>query len=336
MDILDQRPWPARALDHLEARGEVLAPLGYLYAIGARLRRRVRKSTPLVSPPLSVTVGNLRVGGTGKTPVVADLAVRWQKEGRKVAVASRGYRAASGGDEPGWLRDQLGIPVYLGADRAASFAQACSDGVEVLLLDDAFQSSVRAAVQLVIVLDRDIDRPPRVLPAGPAREGAETLQRAHAVLVRSEDGTWPPTPADRWRYQRFAEKVCGGRAFAFRLRPDALVDTDDNEVATSRLRRPVVLASGLARPESFERSAQRMGLRPVASVRLADHAAFDAREMKRIANAMREYEARTLVCPEKNFRRLTSMPTGWTTLGLRAKLEWDRDPLELLAALIGD
>jgi tetraacyldisaccharide 4'-kinase len=343
MVVLDRRPKATRLLDALDAAapggfGAWLAPLGALYARAARLRRRLAPARPLPCAPPSIGIGNLRVGGCGKTPLVAALGRQLQARGLRVAVLTRGYGAQRGGDEPHWLQGELGAPVLRDGDRSRGFAQAAAGGAQVVLLDDALQCGVVATVLLVVVLDRDLRIPPRPLPAGPAREGADALRRAQMVLIRVEEDPWPPTAVQHDAYARWAAQACGGRAFPFRLAPASLVSPAGVELALARGRElgAVVLASGLARPRSFERDARRAGLDPVASLRLADHAlptARDARALTLLADAL---GAGAIVCPEKNHARLAALALARPLYRLRARIEWaGEDPAERVAQAAG-
>lgn len=334
MDILDRRPWAVRTLDRLDAGDApvgalALTPLSALYALGARANRWLRRPRRLPEPPRTVAVGNLRVGGTGKTPVVADLAARWAATGASVAVVTRGYRADGGGDEPEWIAAESGARMVVDADRARGVARAAAEGAEVVLLDDAFQTPVDPSVRLCLVLDRDLRRPPRCLPAGPAREGRSALRRADALLVRVEGDPWPVTPAQRHRYAVAAADACGGRAFAFRLVGQGLRDPQGAPASDPGR---VLLVSGLARPESFETTCRRWGLRAVASVRFEDHYRPQAGDAELLAEWVQRSGARAVVCPEKNLERLVPLVDGVPLLALRADLEWDEDPLPRLLA----
>lgn len=339
MVIVDRRPLPARVLDILDSTGSggLVFPLGLLagaYAAGAALRQRFRAARPLPELPPSIGVGNLRVGGTGKTPVVASLAATLRARGLHVGVVTRGYRAAGGGDEPGWLGQQTQGPVVRDADRWRGFQSATLQGAQVVLLDDALQCGVVPTALLAIALDRDRVRPPRPLPVGPAREGLGALRRADALLVRVEEDPWPVTPAQRWEYDAWAARACGGRCFPFRLMPADLIDPDGAPVALSRARGlgRVVLVSGLARPVSFERDAQRAGLDVVGSLRLADHARPGPREFQTANRLVADLSAAAIVCPEKTHARLASVALAAPLWRLRSVVVWaGADPASVLA-----
>jgi len=329
MNILDRRSWPARALDRLDdpglTWGGVIAPLGLVYAAGVALSQ-LRPARPLPIPPFSIAVGNLRVGGTGKTPVVEDLARRLKEGGLEVAILSRGYRSGGGGDEPDWLRQRAGVPVILGPDRAASARQAEELGAQVVLLDDGLQSRHRARLRLALVLDRDCVSFPRPLPAGPAREGRHGLSRADAIAIRVESDPWPPTPTQWATYADWSWQRGVRGCFAFRLQPQDVLGPAGEKKSLGQLAQSgrLLLVSGLARPASFERDALRAGLPAVASLRLSDHTQFGPREAQWIEELVTRTGARGILCPEKNRERMQSLSLTQPVYALRSVVEWDR------------
>jgi tetraacyldisaccharide 4'-kinase len=319
MIVNDARPWPDRMLAYLDGSPDstlatVLSGPAALWVAGARLKRLVQPDVALPGRVPTLGIGNLRVGGSGKTPVVEDLGVRLAAEGERVAVLTRGYRADTGGDEPGWL-EGAGLHVFADADRRRGLARAEAAGATRILLDDALQTRHRPRWTVAIVLERDLARPPRALPAGPAREGSEGLDRADAILVRREgvDGG-----------------NLDGRRLGFRLSASSLTDSA-GVVADPPAGRPLLL-SGLARPESFEADAMRFGVDPAGSWREADHWAPRDDSAERIGSFAKRCGAAWVLVPEKNLERATSIPLDLPVRALSSRIEWDEgaDPLHWL------
>jgi tetraacyldisaccharide 4'-kinase len=185
-----------------EARGAaLLAPLAALYGALTRLRRRAYDLGLLhqygVGSPV-VVVGNLTVGGTGKTPLVAWLARALHSRGYRVGILSRGYgsraRAArlvaphvawqEVGDEPLLLAQSTGCLTAVGADRVAAGRLLSANGVNVIVSDDGLQHLRLAADCRIVVVDGERGfGNGRLLPAGPLREPVAELARADAVVV---------------------------------------------------------------------------------------------------------------------------------------------------------
>lgn len=181
-------------------RGGWLAPLGWLYGLLAGLRRRAFQGGLLRryrSSRTVVVVGNLTVGGTGKTPLILWLAERLSLRGHRVGVVSRGYGrrsleprrvvpadpAAEVGDEPALIARRRLAPVAVGADRGAAVRLLEAD-CDLILSDDGLQHYALERDAEIVVLDgaRGLGNGRR-LPAGPLREGAGRLEEVDAVVV---------------------------------------------------------------------------------------------------------------------------------------------------------
>ena len=181
-----------------------LTPLAWLYGriVAARRgafesgRRRVSRAGAAV-----IVVGNLTVGGTGKTPMVAWLAWQLGALGRKVGIASRGYGSAHSGtqlvdssadwrtfgDEPVLLQRRTGVPVVVDADRVAAAQRLVTLGADVIVCDDGLQHLRLARDFELVVIDgaRGLGNG-RLLPAGPLREPAARLGAVDAVIINGE------------------------------------------------------------------------------------------------------------------------------------------------------
>jgi tetraacyldisaccharide 4'-kinase len=181
--------------------GALLAPLAALYGGVMRLRRRAYELGLLprygIGSPV-VVVGNLTVGGTGKTPLVAWLARELQTRGYRVGIVSRGYgsgaRAArlvtaqatwrEVGDEPLWLAQSTGCLTAVGADRVAAGRLLSAEGVNVIVSDDGLQHLRLVPDCRIVVVDGErLFGNGRLLPAGPLREPISELSKADAVVV---------------------------------------------------------------------------------------------------------------------------------------------------------
>lgn len=168
----------------------LLAPAAWLYgcAIALRNRRFDRHAAASHAAPVPViSVGNLTVGGVGKTPMVIELVHRLIALGRRPAVLTRGYGARPGraADEVLELRSALpDTPVVVDADRVRGAAAAALQGADVVVLDDGFQHRrLRRDLDLVLVDALNPWGGGRLLPAGRLREPLASLRRAHAVII---------------------------------------------------------------------------------------------------------------------------------------------------------
>lgn len=183
--MLVERLWYERSA--VAAAGRVaLTPLSWLFGAGVRLRNTLYDAGRLHSSAAAIpvaSVGNLTVGGTGKTPFVAFLANRLKAAGGTPAIVMRGF-----GDDEWRTYEQLspGVAVVVDPDRVSGVARAVADGADVAILDDAFQHRrIKRDADLVLLsADRELEAMP-LLPAGPRREPFSALRRASlAVVVR--------------------------------------------------------------------------------------------------------------------------------------------------------
>ncbi len=162
----------------------LLSPLSALFAVVVRMRNSLYDSRllPVRSPRLrSLSVGNLTVGGTGKTPIASWLATQLQSRGAHPAVVLRGY----GDDEPlVHARLTPEIPIVVNANRYEAIERAAAAGADVVVLDDGFQHRGVARTVDVVLISADFpDGPKRMLPTGPFREPSTALRRASLVIV---------------------------------------------------------------------------------------------------------------------------------------------------------
>lgn len=329
---------------------QCLAPLAWAYeaAVRARNRRYDRPgATQRVSLPV-LSVGNLVVGGTGKTPTVAWLASRLVATGARPAIVSRGYGGRAGrgpllvsvgdgprcaarvcGDEPFLLaRTVRGAVVIVGADRLHGAELARAHGAGSVVLDDGFQHR-RLARDLDIVL-LDAEQPfgnGRLLPAGPLREPLEALARADVlVLTRAREARVPPEVQSAVEAHRPGIPVL--RASFRRV---GFVDAAGLPVDAPRR---AVAFCGIARPASFRTELEAAGVEIAWFRTFADHHPFRARELRALADAARRAEGR-LVTTEKDLARLAATwpgdPAG-APLALRIELVV-HDPEPLLDAV---
>lgn len=228
----------------------------------------------------AISIGNLSVGGTGKTPFAAHVAAELRERGARPAIVLRGY----GGDEP-LVHATLnpGVPVVVSADRVAGVARARILGADVAVLDDAFQH--RRAQRLVDVVLVSADRwtdARRLLPAGPWRESARALRRATMAVVTRKAAS--PEDAERVREALIAVApslpVAVAHLMAGELRQAA--GPGSQPVSTLQGARVHVIAA-IGDPTAFLRQLEASGAIVAGTAIYPDHHPFTENEVTRIA-----------------------------------------------------
>jgi tetraacyldisaccharide 4'-kinase len=281
--------------------------LSALYAAAVRRRReryaarpdlRLRLRRPVIS------IGNLAVGGRGKTPLAAAVARMLLERGERPAILSRGYGRAAreagavvvsdaagiradlarAGDEPLMLARQLpGVAVVVCADRYVAGRLAEHHlGATVHVLDDGFQHlRLERDLDLLIVGREDVERP-RTLPGGRLREPLDTIVAADAVLT--EDDAVEVTAR-------------GMELRVFRLRRQGQFDAD-------RKGEPALAVAGIARPARFFDDLRAHGWNIVATAAFADHHRYSPRDIARLEADASRAGAGRMVTTEKDYVRL--------------------------------
>jgi tetraacyldisaccharide 4'-kinase len=251
----------------------VLEPAAWLYGRAAAARRRW--TTPWHAPVPVVCVGNLVVGGAGKTPVALSLAQRLGERGRRVHMLSRGYggrlagpvlvdpaqhSADDVGDEPLLLAEVA--PCWVARDRVAGAKAAIAAGADLLLLDDGFQNPTIAKDLSLVVVDGGYGfGNGRLLPAGPLREPlAEGLARADAIVLMGDDAAGAAT------------MLGGTPLLRARLVPEQTADVAG---------RAVIALAGIGRPEKFFATLEEAGARLVRTYSFPDHHRYREDELAR-------------------------------------------------------
>jgi tetraacyldisaccharide 4'-kinase len=265
-----------------------LAPGEVLYRASVAVREALYDAGIFAShDPLLpvVSVGNVTVGGTGKTPVAAWIASELIERGARPAIVLRGY----GEDEP-LVHTRLNptVPVIVAADRVAGIARARDAGATVAVLDDAFQHrQVSRAADVVLVSADRWSPTPRLLPAGPWREPIEALRRATIILVSRKAARDAEVDAVNDALAAVAPHVPRSTV---RLAPDELrraapSNGDARRPLTDIAGRDVRVITAIGDPRAFVRQIELLGGRVVADLH-PDHHHFEAAEIARFAGSI--------------------------------------------------
>lgn len=314
-----------------------MSALSAVYGGVARLRRswyarrphaRVRLPRPVVS------VGNLVVGGSGKTPVVESLARTLVRLGHRPAILSRGYGRTTGagdlvivsdggaplvpveqsGDEPQMLaRNLTGVPVVVCADRYRAGRAAIEQfDATVLILDDGFQHvRLERTLDLLVMTPSDLND--QVLPAGRLREPVAAARVAHAVLVYGEAS------------EATAVGAAAGVARTFVVRSHYASLTLHGGGALPPDHRRVIAVAGIARPRRFFDAVRRQGHDVARECVFRDHHWFTAADVRHVEQLAASLHADLIVTTAKDAVRLgrhaRDFTRPWAILPMSARIE---------------
>ncbi|MBN2416117.1 tetraacyldisaccharide 4'-kinase [bacterium] len=312
-----KKKWPALLLLPLSLLFGLTVKLRhFLYDSG--LRRRFRPPVPVIS------VGNITVGGTGKTPLVILLAGILRERGYAPAVISRGYGrrsrgtvvvsdgqsvladSAAGGDEPVLMARRLrGVPVVVGSDRAAAARYAAAAfSPDLLILDDAFQH--RAIDRDCDVIAIDALNPAGngfMLPAGPLRDSFSRLKKAdQVILTRTEQAK------DTGRICGRIETITGTPPLRAAHRPGRFVPCSGDPAGSALpAGHAVYCFAGIGNPDSFLDTVERTGMRVAGHTSFPDHHWYSAADLAKLAGRAEAAGGATLVTTEKDAMRLETL-----------------------------
>ena len=317
----------------------VLFGLSKVFLIIVKGRRWLYEARIIRDHPLGVqviTVGNLTVGGTGKTPVVEKFARVLTDQGRKVAILSRGYRSKpppltqrwknklllqdevvpprvvsdgkslllnseDAGDEPYMLASNLkDVVVLTDKDRVKSGRYAIEQfGCDTLLLDDGFQYWKLAGRRRDIVLV-DAQQPfgnEHLLPRGTLREPPEHIRRADTIFITKSDGE---TAGLRARIRKHNPSAGIIECVHWPLFFEDVFNPDQREQIGWLKGKKVATLSGIAQPESFEQSLLQQGAELVYTKRFADHHRFNQQEILNTINRAKKRRADVILTTQKD------------------------------------
>jgi tetraacyldisaccharide 4'-kinase len=288
----------------------LLWPLSLLYGVGVRARVWLYANRWFKQKRLNATVisvGNLTVGGTGKTPMVIWLAEKFLSDGKRVAILSRGYRGAIGtSDEIELMKFRLRGRVSFGVGKnrfAEGHRIESQQSIDVFLLDDGFQH-LQLARDLNILL-MDASRPlagELLLPAGRLREPVAAMSRANLIIfTRAEtaSGTLEAIgKLDQYPVFAASTRLLGFRRFGGEITPLSV-----NEIGPG----PFFAFCGLGNPDAFFRDLENWGLAVCGQALFPDHHRYTQRDILEVKRAGKQAGANALVTTEKDAQNLGAL-----------------------------
>ncbi|MBN1384993.1 MAG: tetraacyldisaccharide 4'-kinase [Elusimicrobia bacterium] len=307
---------------------KILYPFSFLYLLFFNILQSIKKAGQKRLPCKVISVGNITVGGTGKTPTVIYLAELLKKMNKSICVVSRGYKSEIdsaytstevgivtdgkkmflgpriAGDEPCLIARTLKeVPVVVGKSRYKAGLLASSKfNSEILILDDGFQHlNLFREVDIVCINALNPFGNNFLLPAGHLREPIKNIKRATAFIITRCD----KVPADKIqmieetirKYKKDALIFHG--FFSKRILNRSGVNVD----VSSLYGKNVIAVSGIAIPDDFENTLEEMGLKLLLHRKYPDHYFFKDKDIKRYYNDAAEFQA-VIITTAKDASRL--------------------------------
>jgi len=286
----------------------LLQPLGLLYALATRVRAKLYQSGLLRNgrlPGIVISVGNLTVGGTGKTPMVLWIAERLSAEGHRPAILTRGYggfrqggpAGPSDADEVALLRQRLNgrAQFGIGKNRYKNGLALAKDGAEWFILDDGLQHLELHRDVDIILLDSTNPFGGGLLPAGRSREPRSALARADVVVITRTTHA----PALETLVRRFTNAPI----FYAQAQLSSIVPVPSPAAALSEPERrqlKVFAFCGVGNPAAFFDDLRTWGFTLMGSRGFTDHHRYSAEEVHALNRVASAAGANCLMCTEKD------------------------------------
>lgn len=324
-----------------------LLSLGYSALI--RLRNIWYSTIPGVTHQADcpvISVGNITVGGTGKTPMTIKLARMCSEKGRQAGIILRGYKGGelddtAGGHKQARTSDEAMLlkrhcpeaKIFIEADRVAAAREATKFGCNAIVLDDGFQHRrLKRALDIVLIDSTQPFGHGYVLPRGLLREPLGSLRRAHLIVLTRSDCI---DISARALIVRSIRKYAGDipvlmsehRIIGFGDLEGRPVTVEDPKVMQA------VIFAGIANFESFRHSVEQLGIHVVAAYQYPDHHAYSSEEIDGLVQTAANVEANVLLTTEKDAVKLSGRwpIQGCRVLVLRLEMQLTGDSEQVLA-----
>lgn len=297
--------------------GTLLQPLGWVYGFAASLRAKLYRSGLLRTrrlPGIVISVGNLTVGGTGKTPMVLHIAERLAVEGHRPAILTRGYGGFGQGgaaersdpDEVALLRQSLDgrARFGIGKNRYKNGLALAKDGAKWFILDDGLQHLALHRDADIVLLDSTNPFGGGLLPAGRSREPRSALARADVVVITRASSA----PALETLVRRFTNApIFYAQAQLSAVAPALSLASALSEPERRQLK--AFAFCGIGNPAAFFDDLTRWGFTLMGCRSFPDHHRYSPDEIRDLNQAASSAGANCLICTEKDRFNLPDLPT---------------------------
>lgn len=259
-----------------------------------------------------ISVGNITLGGTGKTPLVIAIAQYLKARGKRVVILSRGYKGDKAGgssDEVYLLRKRLeGVPVLIGADRVKTARQAEALKADVIILDDGFQHwRLKRTFDIVVIAGKNPFGNEKLLPRGVLREPLSSLNRADVFLINKIEHDKGDSANIRNLKSRLGLIKPTAPVFTSSYVPSALFDvTGDRELQLEEaVDKRVALLCGIADPVSFKQTVKSLGAEAAIDFFFMDHHKYVVEDMLGLIAECKKRGVGIILTTEKDVPRLS-------------------------------
>ena len=315
----------------------LLYPFSILYEIAVRLRFLLYKKNILKSyqlPGFVLSIGNITVGGTGKTPVVIKIADLLKKRGISAGIISRGYMRKSremlivsdktsvfySGDEPYLMAKRLKDTIIcVGIDRKKAADLILKKyGIDFFILDDAFQNlRIKKNLDIVLIDGNNPFGSKRLLPSGPLREPIDHLNRADTFIIMGNKKI--PSEIDSKKEIFFGRHVAKKIVFL------------NNSYPVSFLKnKKIVSFAGIGRPKRFLNTLKEIGAEVLYFKEFPDHYWFSKKDIGMLLDLKEDLEAEFLITTEKDWVRITEKKEEIGYVEIDVELEEEEKFLDLI------
>lgn len=328
-----------------------LMPFALIYSSIAEIRnflytnKILKTYTPKV---LTISVGNLTTGGTGKTPITAAIATHLTEKGFKVAILSRGYGsklnskninvisdgktifydAKTGGDEPVWLAQNCkNTTVLTSSNRIQIAKHAQKMGCTALILDDGFQhQKLGRNINIAVI---DIDKQfgnKKVLPAGPLRESYKNIKRANKIVIVNKN-TEKPSEQKLNEIYTYLKKLNNSATISIcNAKPDKIYNIQSEELFIPSQNKKALAFSAIGQPEQFYNLLKLTGLSIEQTVSFSDHHSYCEKDIEKLFAQAQKSNTDILITTEKDAVKIKSI-TQKAIYALKLGIDWDAETI---------
>jgi tetraacyldisaccharide 4'-kinase len=299
-----------------------LYPASLIYGLIVRILILIFGINPRRLNCKVISVGNITLGGTGKTSLVLLIAGYLKENGHKVAVLSRGYKRkstgkSSMGDEPYMLKENLkDIPVLVDADRVRSAKQAIADhGVDTVILDDGMQQwRIKKDLEIVAIDATSAFGNGNLIPRGILREPLSSLKRADMFILTKTNLAAP----GRAREEYLRSINPGALIAGSEHQPLSFCRVNDREVLDLNAFRgkTAALFCAIGEPDSFERLIKNLGIRVGLNLKFRDHYNYTKADLDNIVRSSRDKGVDIVITTEKDAARINDLKLSTADLQL--------------------